>query len=68
MEAVVGHTHFRDAVQRRRIDLTAECGRRGGADVVHQDDQDVRRTLLQALRLDALLVGRALHRQARLGA
>ena len=59
---------LRDAIERRRVDLAAVgrwCGR---PDVVHQDDEDVRRALGEALRLDALLVGGILHRQPRDGA
>ena len=44
-----------DAIQRRRVDLAAEGARQRRPGVVDEDDEDVRRILGQAARLDALL-------------
>ena len=67
VEAVEGDPHLRHAIERRRVDLAAVGRGRGRPHVVHQDDEDVRRTFREALRLHALLVGGLLHRQPRLG-
>ena len=67
VEAVEGKAHLRHTVERRRVDLATVGRGCGRPHVVHQDDQDVRSALGEALRLDALLVGGVLHRQPRAG-
>ena len=65
VEAVERDAHLRHAIERRRMDLAAVGRGRAWPDVVHEDDEDIRRALGQVLRLDALLVDGILHRQTR---
>ena len=67
VEAIEGDAHLRHAIERRRVDLAAVSRGRARPDIVHEDDEDVRRAIGQALRLDAFLVDGILHRQPRSG-
>ena len=63
VEAIERDAHLRHAIERRRVDFAAVGRGRARPHVVHQDDEDVRRAVGKALRLDAFLVGGILHRQ-----
>jgi hypothetical protein len=63
MKAVVGYARIGDARERRCVDLAPIGGGLARTDIVHEDDKDVRRIGRQALRVNALLVNRVLHRQ-----
>jgi hypothetical protein len=62
VEPVVRDPFPDDTVHRRSLDFTTERGRQGGARVVDQHDENVRRVDGQPPRLNPLLVDRLLHR------
>ena len=64
MEPVVGNPFPDDAIHRRSVYFATKGRWQGGAGIVDQHDENVRRIGGQPARLNALLVDRLLHRAA----